>query len=248
MRKFTFKQYENKPTTRSNFKIRCISYGKNYKDFDEVFTGEINKSGNKLFNYFLKGPNKGKQEQVINNFKTIDYYETHSITSSNFINKCKEFGKDYREFKRIYSGEKTNKNKKYYYKYVGKENIKNVTDRNIKEYYESHPTKRFIFKRICKRKNWNFDFFEEIDSGQVSGGNKKYYYKYTGKRVYNAERYKYLIDHYETCSITPYRFKQICRKRGYKFQDFEQIESGEKLGNNKKYFYKLKKNGEGKYI
>lgn len=54
MKNFTFKQYETIATTRYNFKLRCVSCGKNYKDFDEVFSGKKNKSGNKLFNYFFR--------------------------------------------------------------------------------------------------------------------------------------------------------------------------------------------------
>ncbi|MFK4784558.1 hypothetical protein [Fusobacterium sp. MFO224] len=121
MKKVKIKKYETKLVTRGNFKLRCISCGENYKDFDEVFTGGKTKNGNKLFNYFFRGPNAGKQEKSKNEVKPIEYYETHSITVFDFKKKCKKFGKNYNKFERIYSGEKLkNNSKKYYYKDIGK--------------------------------------------------------------------------------------------------------------------------------
>ncbi|MFK4784559.1 hypothetical protein [Fusobacterium sp. MFO224] len=87
-----------------------------------------------------------------------------------------------------------------------------------------------------------FEDFEQIKSGEMSGNNKKYYYKYMGKGVFDPKKYRVPIEHYETFSITADRFKDICEKRRYYFSDFEEIESGEMNGNNKKFFYKRKKN------
>lgn len=45
-----------------------------------------------------------------------------------------------------------------------------------KEYYSTKTTKRTNFKIICKRQDWNFDDFTEIDSGEKCGKIIKYYY------------------------------------------------------------------------
>lgn len=49
------------------------------------------------------------------------------------------------------------------------------------ESYKSISTKRSHFKLKCKKSGWDFDEFEEIDSNEISGHNKKYYYIYKGE-------------------------------------------------------------------
>ncbi|MGL4949421.1 MAG: hypothetical protein ACRC5M_03480 [Anaeroplasmataceae bacterium] len=48
------------------------------------------------------------------------------------------------------------------------------------------------------------------------------------------------IRKYETISIIRTNFKERCETRDLNFEDFMEIDSGEKSGTNKKYFYKLK--------
>ena len=54
-----------------------------------------------------------------------------------------------------------------------------------KEYYENNATRRDKFKRTCERMGWNYDNFEEVESGEAyvsPSGSKstKYYYIYKG--------------------------------------------------------------------
>lgn len=46
-----------------------------------------------------------------------------------------------------------------------------------KKHYETFCLRKNAFKSICKRRGWNYDDFEEIDSGERYKGYKKYYYK-----------------------------------------------------------------------
>lgn len=45
-----------------------------------------------------------------------------------------------------------------------------------KEYYKTHTSIRCNFKTICKKQGWNFNDFEEIDSGEKYRTHKKFYY------------------------------------------------------------------------
>lgn len=50
-------------------------------------------------------------------------------------------------------------------------------------------------------------------------------------------RNKKNIEHYETKAISRGDFKKVCERKKLKFTDFKEIESQEKKGTNKKYFY-----------
>lgn len=52
-----------------------------------------------------------------------------------------------------------------------------------KKYYETHSSKRGVFKQICKRRGWIFEDFEEIFSGEIMKYyEKRYYYKDKGDK------------------------------------------------------------------
>jgi hypothetical protein len=46
------------------------------------------------------------------------------------------------------------------------------------EYYETNPSTKSDFKRICTRHGWEFDKFEAIDSGLKRYSNRKFFYIY----------------------------------------------------------------------
>ena len=46
-----------------------------------------------------------------------------------------------------------------------------------KDYYATKSTTRVDFRLICKRQNWNFNNFKEIDSGIKYHTSRKFYYK-----------------------------------------------------------------------
>lgn len=48
------------------------------------------------------------------------------------------------------------------------------------------------------------------------------------------------VEYYEKFPLTIYEFKKRCNSRGWKFEDFELIDSGLYEHRSKKYFYKLK--------
>lgn len=48
--------------------------------------------------------------------------------------------------------------------------------RKDKKHYETKSTKRGDFKRTCFSSGWKFEDFKEVDSGERSGTNKKFYY------------------------------------------------------------------------
>lgn len=47
-----------------------------------------------------------------------------------------------------------------------------------REYFAENPCTKFNFKTICKKQNWNFEDFIEVDSGEKCWRHKKYYYIY----------------------------------------------------------------------
>lgn len=246
MKKEDLKKYEKQLILRPDFKKVCITHSENYNDYDEIYLGKKNKRGNKLFNYFYVGENKGRHEKNRNDVKPIEYYETHSIKPYSFQQKCKSVNMNYKFFERIESGETTTNNaKKYFFKYIGKEvTNSNISDKSSKVYYKFNSTEAYKFARICKGNNWDFDAFEKIDSGETSGKKKKYFFEYVGEELAKKKRKerlkKSLISYYETYSIPLYVFKKICEKRNLNFEDFQRIESGQRTGKNKKYFFKLK--------
>lgn len=50
-------------------------------------------------------------------------------------------------------------------------------------------------------------------------------------------RNKKNIEHYETKAITRTDFKKVCQRNKLSFTSFKEVESLEKKGTNKKYFY-----------
>lgn len=57
-----------------------------------------------------------------------------------------------------------------------------------------------------------------------------------------SPRNKKPIEHYETKSLKRGDFERICISKGEKFCEFEEIDSGEKSGTNRKFFYKRREN------
>lgn len=115
------KKYETQPVLKFHFKKMCSIYHENYGDYDEIFTGTIRKNGSKLYNYFFKGPNQGKQAKFKSTVKPIDYYETHPINAYRFKKRCEAENKNYDFFEKIYSGKKIYNIKLYFYTYKGRE-------------------------------------------------------------------------------------------------------------------------------
>lgn len=72
----------------------------------------------------------------------------------------------------------SNETKKYLSKINKGENNPNAKPR---EYYEEKPMYRSNFKKVCQRRNWNFEDFEEINSGLKNKREILYYYKYISK-------------------------------------------------------------------
>lgn len=72
----------------------------------------------------------------------------------------------------------SNETKKYLSKINKGENNPNAKPR---EYYEEKPMCRSNFKKVCQRRNWNFEDFEEINSGLKNKREILYYYKYISK-------------------------------------------------------------------
>lgn len=117
-----------------------------------------------------------KRGQEHHNSKPMEYYKNKSTERSKFKRTCKNNNWDFKHFKEIDSGEKRGSAKKYYYIYVGENNKDYGVQNNEKEYYSINPTRRADFKRACNKHNWNFDEFEEINSGEKTQRVYKYYY------------------------------------------------------------------------
>lgn len=72
-----------------------------------------------------------------------------------------------------------NKHSKEVLKYLSEIN-KGGRNPNAKprKYYETKTMCRSNFKKVCQRRDWNFEDFEEINSGLKVRREKLYYYKY----------------------------------------------------------------------
>lgn len=82
------------------------------------------------------------------------------------------FGKKHTEESKRKMSDSRKGSKNHMYGMNGDKNPKS----NPKEYYEENSAARCSFKRTCRRQNWNFDDFIEIDSDEKCGTSKKYYY------------------------------------------------------------------------
>lgn len=116
-----------------------------------------------------------------------------------------------------------------------------------REYYSKTPLIRGNFKKICKSMNWDFKHFKEISSNEKQCNNTKYYYIYIGEDNEDYGVQTNEKEYWESHAITRNNFKRACKKRGWNFDDFIEIDSGIKSGGNKKYYYvqKNKDNQEG---
>lgn len=152
-------------------------YGKTYTDEVKEMLREVNK-GQKSFRA-----------------KPMEYYETNATRRDKFKRTCQRMGWNYDNFEEVESDEiyvspKGCKSKKYYYIYRGEDYVREVdwskTNNRPVEYYEYTSTLRDSFKDYCRRRDLNFDDFEEIFSGEYyyfKSGSKigKYFYVYKYK-------------------------------------------------------------------
>ena len=114
---------------------------------------------------------------------------------------------------------------------------KGIKNRSYKSmsYFKDNPTTLDIFKKHCTKKRWIFEDFE-----QILYENNLFYFKHKDESVYLNEITCYDERHYETKSIQKRKFKKMCEKRGWNYDDFKPIFDKEiqyKNSKEKLYFF-----------
>lgn len=186
--------------------------------------------------------------------KPMSYYENYPVTRGSFKRTCLHMDWTFEHFKEVFAFidyNTANKSKKFYYFYVGENNNDYHKKKDV-AYYETHSITRYHFKRYCHNHNLNFCDFEETLEGICTRKDgirkeRKYFYKYNPNvnhlRIFeNTQHNNVSVDYYMQVSHSRNFFKKICKRQGYNFDDFIEIDSGEKYnsGNIKKYYYKFK--------
>ena len=117
--------YEETPIARGDFKKACKRKGLDFNHFKEVYCGEKDNGGHKLFLYKYMGEEFIKQIDYEHELhKPKEYYETNSMVRANFKNVCKSRGWNINDFEQVRAEQcittSGRKYYKYYYFYIDK--------------------------------------------------------------------------------------------------------------------------------
>lgn len=183
--------YETKPVAREHFFRACRIRGEEPDNFIELLCDPIfwekynNREGyTKTFNYIHKDKYDGNIHKEYDrskvNFreKSLDRFEFKPSLKDVFINCCKSHNENSNDYIDILAekdnwykdpNEKIGYRRTFYFIHKNKYDPKLHKDKERREYanmrdideYENIPSKRDDFKKICKKRKWDFNSFEE---------------------------------------------------------------------------------------
>lgn len=174
--------YEIHPTPRGNFKSKCERAKWCFDNFEEIDSGEIvSNSGNKKYYYFYRGENFISKNS---DYRCFHKYEKIAVDRTQFLNVCKNNMWDYKQFKETHVATKIKSRVKLYtYTFIGSFNNNIITSyTDVVEYYSTHDTYRSTFKRVCRKRGFSYNDFEEVFS--------RWHYYSNGKRI---KKYFYIF-------------------------------------------------------
>lgn len=260
-----YKKYEQTYTRKSVFKKKCLNKGYYYDDFIETKHDTRATHGEYMYTYiYTKDLTEIELKEISNiNSKIMWYkqYENKSVARKYFKDRCRKYEVDFNQFIEIYSGDKNNE-KRYFYFFKEDQSrqkleelieLANIDVKNVQWFlqYEEKPVLKNSFKKLCEKHNIHIEDFIEINSGITTKNKVKLYLYYNIKEqtpfklnelfaLKQSQEEPLWYEKYQTKPTLPHNFKDICRNHNVSIDCFIKIDSGETHRGRKKYFYKIK--------
>lgn len=164
--------------------IKKVRNLKSYRCWNDMIRRCYNQNGKSYKTYGARGVTVCEEWKLFSNFKK--WYDENYIEGY-VIDKDMSGLNEYSPAGCVFISKSKNSreamSRRIYAKGKCHHNSKNI------DYYKTKPTFRATFKDICKAQGWNFEDFEESDSGVRSGRIKKYFY--TPKQL---KQYEYMMN------------------------------------------------------